>query len=141
MQSAAAVAAAMLPATARAESLPEAVKRLSLENTPNVDEYWATNPPKLLPGPAAMTTPSAMSVQLTVPSLDSGVEYLWFKRYEANAGSRAANIISQFKVVPGAAGFLVSLSPGNYIACAYSSQHGLYEGKPFTVGANPSAKR
>ena len=123
---------AVLPPRARAETLVDIVNRLGA-GPRSEDTVWATAAPKVAVGPTSLISKTLMPIQLTA-SAEAGVDYLWLRRAE----SRRA--ISAFKRGSGQAGYVVMLSKGSYVPCAYSSEHGLWEGEPFTIGDNPAAR-
>jgi hypothetical protein len=140
-QSAAALAASSVPPLAAhaGETIRDVAIRLTRENEPNVDEFWATHRP-LLEQNRALTTISAMALYFTAAP-ESGTEYLWIRKDLPNAPPGTLSIVTAFKIPEGAKGFGVSLPVGSYVACAYSAAHGLYESPVFRVGAPARAAK
>ena len=130
----------IFPPQSHAETIADVVKGLG-KGEANMDEYWVANPPKLTPVPK-LTTMTSFALDFTVAE-DSAVEYLWMKRVRGPDAPKdlPASVISPSKVKPGTAGIKFFIPLGSYTACAWSPKHGLWESKPFTIGANPDAQR
>jgi hypothetical protein len=130
----------IVPQQSHAETIADVVRALG-NGEANADEYWAANPPRLSPVPK-LTTMTSFALDFTVAE-SSGVEYLWMKRVRGPDAPKdlPASVISPSKVKPGTAGIKFFIPLGSYSACAWSPTHGLYESKPFTIGANPDAQR
>ena len=135
-----AVASFLPPQSAHAETISDVVREL-LKGEANADEYWAANAPRLTPN-AKLTTMTSFALDLAVPA-ESGVEYLWMTRVRGPDAPKdlPASVVSPSKLKPGAPGIRFFIPLGSYTACAWSPTHGLWQSKPFTIGANPDAQR
>ena len=135
VSAAAAAAAATNFQPAAAETISEICVNFNKNMKANTDVYWESNKPVFTPNDK-LTTMTSFAFAFTVPS-DSGVEYLWLRRYLPNApADLPPRVISPNRVPDASKGLYFALPKGSYIACAYSPTHGLWESQPFIVGAN-----
>ena len=132
--------AVLPPQSAHAETISDVVREL-LKGEANADEYWAANAPRLTPN-AKLTTMTSFALDFAVPA-ESGVEYLWMTKVRGPDAPKdlPGSVVSPSKLKPGAPGIRFFIPLGSYTACAWSPTHGLWQSKPFTIGANPDAQR